>query len=163
MIPTRDFWEVLKNRNITFFSGVPCSILKNIITYALSDHQITYVPAPREDSALGIASGAYMCGKSSGILIQNSGLGNVVNPLISFNLIYKVPVLMIISWRGYLGKDAPEHSIMGEKTLSLLEELSIPYGILEEDNLDHLMDKVGLSMSKQGVPGAIVIRNGIVE
>jgi len=163
MISVERFCESLKNRNITFLSGVPCSILKKIINYALNDSQITYVPAPREDSALGVASGAYMCGRASGILIQNSGLGNIVDSLTSFNLIYKVPVLMIISWRGYLGKDAPEHSVMGEKTLDLLEELGISYGVLEEDNLDHLIDVIVSSMNKQKIPGAIVLRRGIVE
>lgn len=162
MISVGEFWGTLKDRNITFFSGVPCSILQNIISYAMNDSEITYVPAPREDSALGIACGAYMCGRASGMLIQNSGLGNVVNSLTSFNLIYKVPVLMIISWRGYQGKDAPEHMVMGEKTLSLLEELGVPYGVLEEDNLDDLIAQSISAMTKQKIPVAIVLRKGIV-
>ena len=163
MISAATFWQGFKNRGITFFSGVPCSILRNIIDHAVSDPEVTYIPAPREDAALGIASGAHMCGRASGILIQNSGLGNIVDALTSFNLIYEVPVLMIISWRGYLGKDAPEHLVMGEKTLDLLGGLGIPYGVLEEDNLDDLVDEIASAMRKQKTPGAIVLRKGVVE
>ncbi len=163
MISAERFWGALKERNITFFSGVPCSILKNAINNVLNDPQIIYIPAPREEAALGIASGAYMCGRMSGILIQNSGLGNIVDSLTSFNLIYKVPVLMIITWRGYLGKDAPEHLVMGEKTINLLVELGIPYGVLGEDNLDNLIGEISSSMNREKIPGAIVLKKGIVE
>lgn len=163
MIPAAQFWDVLKSRDLTFFSGVPCSILEHIIHHAIQDPRIAYVPAPREDAALGLASGAKMCGRGSGILMQNSGLGNVVNTLTSFNLMYKVPVLMVISWRGYQQKDAPEHLVMGEKTLGLLQYLDIPYRVLEESDLDKSVDAVLSAMLKNQVPAAIILRKGIVE
>lgn len=163
MITVERFWESLKNRNITFFSGVPCSILENIINYALRDPQISYIPAPREDTALGIASGAYLCGRLGGILIQNSGLGNIINPLTSFNLIYRIPVFVVITWRGYQSKDAPEHLVMGEKTLSLLKELGIPFEVLEEDNLESSLEHLLSSIEKELIPVALILRMGIVE
>jgi len=162
MISVKDFWHGFKRRDITFFSGVPCSLLTSIINYAVADTEITYIPAPREDAALGIASGGYIAGTASGILIQNSGLGNVINALTSFNLMYEIPVLMVITWRGYMGKDAPEHLVMGGKTVRLLEELRIPCGILEENNLENLLDKMNDAMLKRRTPAAIILRKGIV-
>ncbi len=163
MISAQMFWEAMKSREINFFSGVPCSLLKNIIDYALNDSQVTYIPAPREDTALGIASGAYLCGKIGGILIQNSGLGNIINPLTSFNLMYRIPVFMVITWRGYQGKDAPEHRIMGEKTLSLLRELGIPFEILEEEGLESSMENLGGFIRQEEIPAALILKKGIVE
>jgi phosphonopyruvate decarboxylase len=162
MISVDRFWQAFEARGITFFSGVPCSLLQGIIQHALRDPRLSYVSAPREDAALGIASGAYMCGRAAGILLQNSGLGNLVNPLTSFNLIYRIPVLMIITWRGYLGNDAPEHLIMGDATLRLLEVMDIPYGVLEESNLESLIDELAASMAEQRIPAAILLRDGIV-
>ena len=162
MIPVNEFWRTLKSKNLTFFSGVPCSILKSILNYAPTDPQITYIAAPREDVALGIASAAYFSGKLGGIMIQNSGLGNIVNPLTSFNLIYRVPVFMVITWRGYQGKDAPEHLIMGEKTLSLLEELEIPYKVLEESNLQAAIESLLNAAKRQEIPVALILRGGLV-
>jgi len=162
MITAESFWQAFKERNITFFSGVPCSILQNIIYCALRDPELTYIPASREDMALGIASGAHMSGKSAGILLQNSGLGNLVNPLTSFSLMCKIPVLLIITWRGYQGQDAPEHLVMGEKTLELLDVLGLPYRVLEQNNLDSAIDAVRMSMDEQQTPGALVLREGIV-
>ena len=117
MIPVNEFLEYLKKKGFTFLSGVPCSILKPILNHILNDPDFQYIPVVRENAALGVASGAHLAGRRGGILIQNSGLGNIVNTLTSFNLIYKIPVLMFVTWRGYKGQDAPEHIIMGEKTL----------------------------------------------
>jgi len=111
----------------------------------------------REDAALGIASGAYLCGKIGGIFIQNSGLGNIIYPLTSFNLLYHIPVFMFITWRGYQGKDAPEHLVMGEKTLALLEELSIPFQVLEENNLENSIEKLFGLMKQKEIPVALVL------
>src|SRR5918992_2383051 len=136
MHTAHEFWSVLKQQRVTFFSGVPCSLLESVLDVGLADPAVTYIPAVREDVALGIASAAHLSGRQGGILLQNSGLGNVVNPLTSFNLIYRIPVLMVVSWRGYGGQDAPEHLIMGEKTPDLLHTLGIPHTILEAESLE---------------------------
>ena len=161
MISAEAFWNHLKQKGFTFFSGVPCSILKEILRAGLSDPEIRYIPAVRENAALGVASGACLAGRKSGILIQNSGLGNMVNALTSFNLIYKIPVLMFITWRGFEGKDAPEHIIMGEKTLPLLEDLDIPTRILSECFKED-MDWAIKEMEKRSVPAAVILKKGMV-
>lgn len=162
MISVNDFWNYLKSKEYTFFSGVPCSILEKVLEGCMHDLDIEYVPAIRENVALGLASGAYMSGKRSGILMQNSGIGNIVNALTSFNLIYKIPVLMFITWRGYGGKDAPEHIIMGKKTLSLLKELNIPTVVLSEEFKNDI-DWTISRMKKSRIPCAVIIKKGLIE
>lgn len=162
MVSVKDFWDYLKSKGYTFFSGVPCSILKEILEAALNDPKIKYIPAVRENAALGITSGAYLAGRPAGIFIQNSGLGNIVNTLTSFNLIYKIPVLMFITWRGYQGKDAPEHIIMGEKTKSLLKELGIPAIVLNE-NFKSDLDRAIAGMEKKLIPVAVILKDGLVR
>lgn len=161
MIPPKDFWDVLKDNDYKFFSGVPCSILTNILNYALKDPEIRYIPAVRENNALGLASGAYLTGVKSGILIQNSGLGNIINALTSFNLIYKIPILMFITWRGYQGKDAPEHLIMGKKMLDLLKQLEIPTIILSENYKEEILSAIKLIETKS-ISVAIIIKKDIM-
>lgn len=161
MINAGFFWQSLIKEGFSFFSGVPCSILKPV----LSDLPpgIKYIPAVREDSALGVASGSFIAGRKSAILIQNSGLGNIVNALTSFNLIYKVPVLLIITWRGEPGKpDAPEHTIMGELTLPILETLKIPYKIID-DSFDAQVEWAKKEMEGSKIPVALVLKEGIIK
>jgi sulfopyruvate decarboxylase subunit alpha len=162
MRTAHEFWDILKSEGVTFFAGVPCSLLEGVINVGLADPTVTYIPAVREDVALGIASAAHLAGRRGGILMQNSGLGNVVNGLTSFNLIYRIPVLMVVSWRGYGGKDAPEHLIMGEKTPDLLQTLGIPHAVLEADTLEEHLRWAVSTMEQQQIPVAVILRQSIV-
>ena len=96
-----EFLEILKARGITFCAGVPDSTFTNIFQHILDDPDINYVNAVREDVALGIVSAAYFKNEVGAVIMQNSGIGNIVNPLTSFNLMYKIPALIIVGWRGY--------------------------------------------------------------
>jgi sulfopyruvate decarboxylase subunit alpha len=162
MQTAREFWDVLKREQVTFFAGVPCSLLEGVIKVGAADPAVTYIPAVREDVALGIASAAHLTGRRGGVLMQNSGLGNVVNPLTSFNLIYRIPVLLVVSWRGYGGKDAPEHLIMGEKTPDLLQTLGIPHAVLEADTWEENVQWAVCTMEQQQIPVAVILRQGII-
>ncbi len=159
------FWAALKKRGLTFFSGVPDSTFQNAYHWMVKDPDIRYIPAVREDVALGVASAAYFTGQLGGVMMQNSGVGNIVNPLTSFSLMYKIPVLLIIGWRGYGGppNDAPEHWIMGTKTPEILELLGVPYEILEPDNLDSALDRLLSAMRENSVPGALLVRAGVIQ
>ncbi|MDP6505774.1 MAG: thiamine pyrophosphate-binding protein [Planctomycetota bacterium] len=161
MIPAEEFWAALTARDFHFFSGVPCSILTEALA-ALPEPEIRYVPAVREDLALGVASGGYFAGKRSGILIQNSGLGNIVNGLTSYSLMYEVPILMFITWRGYQGKDAPEHILMGDKMLDFLGLMGVPHRVLEDDNLETSLDEAIHCMDGKQRPFAIIVRKGAI-
>ena len=159
------FWDVLKARGLTFFSGVPDSTFQQSYNYMVEDPEVRYVPAVREDVALGVASAAYFAGKLGGVMMQNSGIGNIVNPLTSFSLMYKIPVLLVVGWRGYGGppNDAPEHWIMGVKSLEIFDLLEVPYEVPEPDQLEHALDRLLAEIHRRSVPGALLIRPGVVD
>lgn len=127
----------------------------------MKDKTVQYIPAVRENAALGLASGAYLAGKKSCVLMQNSGLGNIINALTSFNLIYGVPVLIFMTWRGFEGRDAPEHIVMGKKMLPLLKELGLPYRVLTDNykkDIDWALDK----MDEFAIPAALILKEGMI-
>src|SRR5262249_49443942 len=128
-----EFVEALKSSGFDFFVGVPCSLLKGLVTLLDGDRAAHYISATRQDSALGMAAGADLGGKRSMVLMQNSGLGVSVNALASLHTLYDLPVLLVISWRGQGGNDAPEHLMMGEITLPVLDLLKIPHRVLTAD------------------------------
>ena len=164
-IDPKSFWDVLKSRKLTFFSGVPDSTFQGAYNAMVDDSDIRYIPAVREDVALGLASAAYFRGGLGGVMMQNSGIGNIVNPLTSFNLIYRIPALLIVGWRGYGGppNDAPEHWIMGVKTPEILDLLEIPYEVLEPSSLESALDRLLDAMARKSVPGALLVRSGVLE
>ena len=159
------FWALLKQRGLTFFAGVPDSTFQGAYDVMLNDPEISYVPAVREDVALGVASAAYFVGRRGGVIMQNSGLGNLVNPLTSFSLMYKIPLLLLIGWRGYGGppNDAPEHWIMGDKTPAFLDLLEMPYAILEPDQATSQLDALLEAIEAQSIPGALLVRGGVLS
>ena len=161
----QSFWGVLKARGLNFFSGVPDSTFGNAYNFMVNDPEVRYVPAVREDAALGVASAAYFSGKLGGVMMQNSGIGNIINTLTSFSLMYKIPALLVVGWRGYGGppNDAPEHWIMGVKTPQIFDLLEMPYEVMEPDNLESILDRLLASIGKQSVPGALLVRAGMIE
>jgi sulfopyruvate decarboxylase subunit alpha len=172
-VPQRDgtpiqaahFWDALKARGITFFSGVPDSTFQSVYGHLLQDPDIRYVPAVREDQALGIASAAYFHGKLGGVLMQNSGIGNIVNPLTSFNLMYRIPALLVVGWRGYGGppNDAPEHWIMGAKTPAILDLMELPWVELERHNLEEALEELLARIQERETPGALLVPPGVIQ
>ena len=161
---SQEFWGVLKARDLTFFSGVPDSTFGDAYNYMVDDPEIRYVPAVREDVALGVASAAFFTGGLGGVIMQNSGIGNIINPLTSFSLMYKVPVLLVIGWRGYGGppNDAPEHWIMGVKTPEILDLLGVPSEIMEPEKLESGLDRLLGKIRQDSVPGALLVRAGMI-
>lgn len=157
------FCSVLKSYGFNFSSGVPCSILKDIIYHFSVDPDVTYIPATREDEALGIATGAYLAGRKAVVLMQNSGLGNSINTLASLVILYKIPLLLLISWRGYEGRDAPEHFIAGKSTVKLLENIGIPVQVIARDNPKLALSASIEEMNKGQIPAAIILRREILE
>ena len=162
MTTSAEFCELLKNRGFNFFTGVPCSILKGVISILARDPEVTYVPAVREDAAVGLATGAYMAGRRPMVLMQNSGLGVCMNALTSLALIYKISLLMLITWRGYQGKDAPEHLVMGRVMLDLLDDIGVPYRVLEPESITADLDAALATLAKMGTPVALVLRKGVL-
>src|SRR5271169_3561436 len=136
MLSVDDFVACLKNEGIYFFAGVPDSLLKDLCTYfhekvPRNEHVIT----ANEGNAIALAAGRYVAtGRPSLVYMQNSGLGNAVNPLTSLadGEVYSIPMLLLIGWRGEPGtKDEPQHLKQGRITLDLLKTMEIPYWILD--------------------------------
>ena len=160
---SKDFCGLLKENGFDFFCGVPCSVLGPIIKHLSRNKDFQYVPATREDEALGITVGAYMGGKKPVVLMQNSGLGNSIDALTSLVLLYRFPVLLIISWRGYREKGFPEHSLMGEQMQGFLKTMNIPAIVLSKDRMPKQIADADRMMKKLGTPVALVLKKGIVE
>ena len=154
---------MLKEKGFDFFTGVPCSIFKDVINHLLAEPDIPYVSATREDEALGIATGAYLAGKKPVVLMQNSGLGNSISALTSLDLLYKIPILLLISWRGYQGKDAPEHLVMGKSTIKLLEDIEVSTMILPKEGAEEVILNAVKIMEEKSIPTAIIVKRGVIE
>lgn len=161
MIENDQFVQDLQDIGVNFFTGVPDSILGGIIE-TLIERRL-YIPAVREDEALAMAAGAYMAGKIPAVLMQNSGLGTSLNTLISLNLIYHQPCLLIVSWRGFEGKDAPEHLVMGQTMTQLLDTIRVPYRILSEATKTDDLRWTAETFMKQRIPMALIIKKGVVR
>lgn len=132
ILDTKKFGEELQKLGFTFYSGVPCSFLKNLINYAINECE--YVAAVNEGDAVAIASGAYLGGKKAVVLMQNSGLANAVSPLVSLNYPFQIPLLGFVSLRGAAGMaDEPQHELMGQITTKLLEIMQVKWLYLSNE------------------------------
>lgn len=155
------FVQAMQDMGVNFFTGVPDSILGGIIAELMNRR--LYTPAVREDEAVGMAAGAYMAGKTPAVLMQNSGLGTSLNTLISLNMIYRHPCVLIVSWRGQGGKDAPEHLVMGDVMPRLLDTVRIPHRTLTEKTAMADFRWVADTYMKQRIPVALFITKGVVK
>lgn len=161
MIDSDDFVQALQDIGFDFFTGVPDSILGGIIATLMQRR--LYMPAVREDEALAMAAGAFMARKIPAVLMQNSGLGTSLNTLVSLNLIYQQPCLLLISWRGFQGKDAPEHLVMGESLPALLDAIRVPHRTLSEATVVDDLKWTAQTFMKQRIPVALLLKKGIVK
>ena len=136
MIIVENLLALLKKKQINFFAGVPDSVLKNFTNKLESNNKKNLI-LTNEGSAVATAIGYYLATqKIPCVYMQNSGLGNAINPLISIahDKVYKIPMLLIVGWRGAPGqKDEPQHEAKGKITINLLKLLKIPFCIIESD------------------------------
>ena len=139
MLNQEKVFKTLAENGVSYFVGVPDSYLNGFCNYALTHCGDRNVIAANEGNAIGIASGHYFASKEiSLVYMQNSGLGNTINPLASLvdQAVYAVPMLLLIGWRGQGNTEPnhPQHKLQGEITTSLLEEMHIPYSILSDSD-----------------------------
>jgi sulfopyruvate decarboxylase subunit alpha len=157
------FLAALVREGYDFFTGVPCSLLRGVMRRFDAEPAYGYVSAVREDVAVGIAAGAWLAGRRPAVLLQNSGLGVCLNALVSLNLIYEIPALLVTSWRGQDGKDAPEHIIMGRITPDYFEQLGMPWRVLGSETLEDDLASLSATITARGVPGALVVPRGVLD
>jgi phosphonopyruvate decarboxylase len=159
-----DFLAALRAAGFDFFCGVPCSLLKGLVSLLEKDERAAYVSATREDSALGMAAGAFLGGRRPMVLMQNSGLGVSVNALASLHGLYEIPVLLVISWRGEDRSDAPEHWTMGEITAPLLDLLHVPHRVLSPaEPMDAIVGWAREQLDVTKKPVALIVPGGVLE
>ena len=170
MISPKFFYDTLANCGIDFYAGVPDSLLKNLCAYitdhADADHNII---AANEGGAMGLAAGHYLAtGHIPVVYMQNSGEGNIINPLASLTDpdVYNIPVLLVIGWRGKPGvHDEPQHVKQGKVTTGLLNVMGIDYTVLskEEDKAEAQIRKAVAHMQATRQCYALVIEKDTFE
>lgn len=170
MINVEDLYNLLTQNNVDCFCGVPDSLLKDFCAYITDNtdnkhHTIT----ANEGNAIGLAAGHYLAtGNPALVYMQNSGIGNCVNPLLSLTdeEVYNIPLLMFIGWRGEPDKkDEPQHIKQGKVTDKLLDVMGIKYSILP-DNFEEaksLINEAFQYMKDTNCPYAFIIKKGTFE
>ena len=135
-----DVIQAIKKARITHILHLPCERIR-LLLKKLSE-KFYSVPLSREEEGVGISAGLYMAGERPLMVIQSSGLGNMVNALMSLTRAYKLPLPIMISWRGLYGERIPAHKPMGERMEALLKALEIPYMIFDGNNLSDLENAI---------------------
>jgi phosphonopyruvate decarboxylase len=154
------FLHAAGQSGVDFYTGVPCSFLTPLINRVASDPALQYVAATSEGEAVAIAAGAWLAGRQTAVMCQNSGLGNAVNPLTSLNTPFRIPTLLIVTWRGQPGlKDEPQHELMGRITQTLLDTMELEHRPFPTDaaGLQPALDAAREAMARTGLPFALVM------
>ncbi len=165
MIGADEFLAPARQLGFDFYTGVPCSFLTAMINRVISDRTLDYVGAASEGEAVAIAAGAWLAGRRTIVMCQNSGLGNTVNPLTSLNFPFRIPTMMIVTWRGQPGlTDEPQHELMGEITGSVLDVMRIPNtGFPQEAGaVAAAIETAERTMDETGLPFAFVMPKGSI-
>jgi len=169
MISPKFLYDTLAGHGVDFYAGVPDSLLKNLCAY-ITDHADAAhnIIAANEGATVGLAAGHYLAtGKPACVYMQNSGEGNIINPLASLTdeEVYNIPVLLLIGWRGRPGvHDEPQHVKQGKVTTGLLNVMGVNYEVLskDEDKAAKQIDKAAKALQNREV-FALVIEKDTFE
>ncbi len=165
-IAPQAFYDLLGENDIDLFAGVPDSLLQDFAAY-IDDTapRERHVITANEGNAVALAGGYHIAtGRYAAVYLQNSGLGNMVNPLLSLAdaEVYGLPMLLIVGWRGEPGvKDEPQHVAQGRLTLPLLETMGIEYAVLDPDAWQAQVATAIESLRANSRPVALVVRKGL--
>jgi phosphonopyruvate decarboxylase len=166
MITADEFMTEAGRSGFDFYTGVPCSFLTPLINGVLSNRSLAYVGAASEGEAVAIAAGAWLAGRQTVVMCQNSGLGNAVNPLTSLNAPFRIPTLLITTWRGQPGiPDEPQHEVMGRITHDLLSVIGVAHADLPatREGLTPALAKAVRHMKTEYLPFAFVVKKDDVR
>lgn len=140
MISADKFLIPAREMGFNFFTGTPCSYLKPFINYVIDTDGFDFIDSVNEGDALAVAAGATVAGKRAVVMFQNSGLGNAVNPLTSLTYTFNLPVMVITTLRGEPGgpHDEPQHELMGQITIQMLEAMRLKWAYFPQTDEDVL-------------------------
>jgi len=133
----REIVSFLKENGYNFGATFPCSRLSNLFDLLENEEEIQIVPLTREEEGIGICAGAYMAGKKPFMLIQSSGLGNSFNAIASLLKTYRIPLLILVSYRGYHNERILAQIPLGQSIPGMLDAMKVPFIILN-DGTDRL-------------------------
>ncbi|MEM5432095.1 phosphonopyruvate decarboxylase [Cupriavidus oxalaticus] len=168
MIDAAQFIEAALARGFSWYAGVPCSYLTPFINYVLQDPSLHYVSSANEGDAVALIAGVTLGargGRRGITMMQNSGLGNAVSPLTSLTWTFRLPQLLIVTWRGQPGTaDEPQHALMGPVTPAMLDTMEIPWELFPTDAaaIGPALDRALAHMDATGRPYALVMQKGSV-
>lgn len=172
MLNSKKIFDYLFEKEVKFYTGVPDSLLKNFCSY-ITDHtdKSNHIIAANEGNALSLGIGYHLStNKIPLVYMQNSGLGNIINPLLSLadNDVYSTQALLMIGWRGEPGvKDEPQHKKQGRITLDLLDTMEVPYEVLSADDTEQTaIEKISsiINLIKEhGKVSALVVKKNTFE
>ena len=168
MVNQQSLFEALDRLGVKFFTGVPDSLLNDFCLYMTNNiPDSRHVMAANEGNAIGIAAGNYMAtGNIPVVYMQNSGIGNATNPLLSLthDCVYGIPMILVIGWRGDPSiNDHAQHKKQGELTPVLMKDMDIPYEILDSD--DTVIEKFTWAVNKAkeiSSPVALIAKKAIL-
>lgn len=167
MIDPHEFVEHLQSNAVEFFTGVPDSLLKDLCgCLEQLPRADQHIVAANEGGAIALALGYHLATRKVPLVyLQNSGLGNVINPLLSLvdEEVYSIPMLLVIGWRGEPDvHDEPQHKKQGRVMLAMLEAMEIPYSVLgpEVDHAETILADALAYVRKASAPFALVIKKG---
>jgi phosphonopyruvate decarboxylase len=166
VIEAKEFVERARGRGFALWTGVPCSFLTPLIDFAIGHPELRWVASANEGDAVATAAGAVLGGERGVAMMQNSGLGNAVNPLASLTHTLRIPVLLIVTLRGDPAlRDEPQHELMGAITERILEDLLIPweYFPTEPAQIEPALARACACMDAAQRPYAFVMRKGSVS
>ncbi len=155
----RKLFNKLEKRGIKNFIGVPDSTMKYFIDEGLKKNKILITT--REEEAIGIASGMSLSGEKSLVFMQNAGFANSLSTITSLVQLYKIPMILLIGWRGYLKNDAPEHEKIGKIQPKLIKTIGLKSKIIDEKNLNEASNWALSELKKGKLVGLIIKREFI--
>ena len=170
MINPGKLYDLLSKYQITFYTGVPDSLLKDFCSYVTDNTpEENHIINSNEGAAVALASGYYIStGKPALVYMQNSGLGNSVNPLLSLadSEVYGIPMILMIGWRGEPGKkDEPQHLKQGRVMIDMIKSMEIPFKIINKDttDIDKIVKDISETLKEKPAPFALVVSEGTFE
>lgn len=158
-----EFCELASALGYDFFTGVPDSTLKSVFKELEDNPRYFYLPSVREDNAVGLAVGAFLGGRSPIVFMQNSGLGHCINALTSLVSLYRIPLLLVIGWRGVEDDDAVEHLLMGSASPALLTAVSIPFWSPLQNDVSSALRSASLNSRSASLPAALLMREKVFD
>lgn len=165
MLDPADVVAALRERGIDFYAGVPDSLLQGFCAY-VADHAPRHAITANEGAAVALAAGHYLAtGRPGVVYLQNSGLGNTINPLLSLadREVYALPMILVIGWRGEPGvEDEPQHRKQGRVMTAMLEAMEMPYRVLSQTSGAALAEiEWVVERARSGSePAALIVRKG---